>query len=639
MPDTQWYEEATTIIHQIGNTQYQHLVFTWLDFQLENKMAWDAQAAYYWLRNPVKPGITDGIAAMAQVAKAVTPEWYATQDHADENKMSGNVGMEWYPAPLSITHKLSPTKQQRKHALLQSQRPYLLSQKYPLCYTVAGRLLRGILHSAAIVRSPEMLEMVETFGLNCPEYILDVVHIYAQLPLGETVARARWIRDRLRTNLPVWQVESRLRRMGDKHRRSGADIKVADVSTLGFDEHHRLVKELGPYHISLDLLGCRPFEIIWQKDGIAFSDPSPKEEQAAFKVLRPTLRRGPGQLADEIERIEALFTDTRQWNYKDWLPAFILHPFTGAVGKRLIWLFVAGTQAQEAIWTVNGFTAIDGSVLDWINDKTIVSLWHPVMAAPARVSEWQQYMMKYQVRQPFRQVFREVYRLSDSQDPEQLLDETFAGHITDHHLMNTYSRNWWSWWDLRKSYAMNNLEARLSYERIENPECPPGRTGKYYTRSGSIGFYRNVSEQVPLLDIPPVVYSETLNDIGFFIQNASIGNDPAWEGVGDAEFRAAWHRFAFGKLLASAEIRKIVLKFIVPQLSLADKVSVERDFLVVNHYKIHIGSGQVLKAPDDTFIHLKLSGDEMGLDELYMPIERDQILYSIIAKAFILIQQ
>jgi hypothetical protein len=402
MPESSWYEEAAALIDQVGRSGYQHLVFNWLGFQVEQKMAWDAKSRYYWLRHPIKPGLADGMTAMEQVAATMTPDWYAGQEK-ESTRLSREVGMAFYPPEQKLIKRLSPAKVQRKYLHLQHQSPYRLSKKYPLSYTLPGRLLRGILHTAAIIRSPEMLEMVETFGLNNPEYILDVIHIYAQLPLGETVARCRGLRDRLHTDFPVWQIEGRLRRMGDKHKRPVKDIKAANMPTLGFDEHHRLVKKLGPYQVAFHLLHPHPFEISFQHEAEFMS----KDYKAARKALYAFCRRGMKQMQEECQKIESYYNHPKKWLYKDWLPTYILHPFTGAIGKRLIWLFSSHIQQQEAIWTPMGFTTIDGALLNWIDDKTSVELWHPLRATPALIDQWQQYFVHNKILQPFRQAFRE----------------------------------------------------------------------------------------------------------------------------------------------------------------------------------------------------------------------------------------
>ncbi|RFM32999.1 DUF4132 domain-containing protein [Chitinophaga silvisoli] len=630
MPESPWYEEAAALIDQVGRNEYQHLVFSWLGFQVEQKMAWDAQSRYYWLRQPIKPGLADGMTAMEQVAATMIPDWYAAREK-ESARLSDQVGLEFYPPEQKLINRLSPTKVQRKFAHLQRQSPYLLSKKYPLSYTLTGRLLRGILHTAAIIRSPEMLEMVETFGLNNPEYILDVIHIYAQLPLGETVARCRFLRDRLHTDFPVWQIEGRLRRMGDKHKRPVKDLKAANIPTLGFDEHHTLVKQVGPYQVAFHLLHPRPFEFSRQQEAAFLSN----EFKSARKALYAICRRGLKQLQDECQKIESYYNHPQKWLYKDWLPTYILHPFTGAIGKRLIWLFSSDKQQQEAIWTPQGFTTIDGTVLNWIDDKTGVELWHPVIATPALISQWQKYFIQNQILQPFRQAFRAVYRLAAVAPDDPVHDRTFQGHIMDWFLMDGASRNWVTH-HFQKDYPSFNLKAVFSFERINEIELPPGITGHYFIRSGDIHFLNHLLAKESLVNIPALVYSETLHDIDCFVENSSIGNESAWEGARDAESRAAWHHYAFGELLASALIRKIILTYIIPQLTIADQLSIDGDYLTVNNYKIHIGSAQVLKGPGNEFVRVDASGNDAGLDQLFIPIEGDRVLQEIIEKVFIL---
>ncbi|NIG55897.1 DUF4132 domain-containing protein [Chitinophaga sp. Cy-1792] len=133
------------------------------------------------------------------------------------------------------------------------------------------------------------------------------------------------------------------------------------------------------------------------------------------------------QLKDEIHRIEnytahlreeprdswttnylkANDCDVSRLSYREWYPAYIVHPLTGVIGKQQIWLFSNETIAVAAIWTPEGFTSALGTVLHWIDEHTQVTLWRPADAYPGELAAWQNILTRQNIQQPVPQAFRE----------------------------------------------------------------------------------------------------------------------------------------------------------------------------------------------------------------------------------------
>lgn len=611
MPTMQWYEQVTNIIDQYGREKYQQQVLTWLDFRLGEKIVHDEKIRLYWQLDKIKPGLPDGLEAMAHAAATTVPEWYA-----QVNGTHFTHDYE-YPAPASMV--------------------------YQFYYTVPGRLLRGVIHTAAILRTPKIFAMVETFGINCPEECLDVVHVYEQLPKEEAICRIMQLRERLHSYSAIWRIDERLRRgLRFKKKRLPQDIKAAFVSTHGLDGDHKLSKEVGAYQLQLDILHYAPFKVIWQENGRVVEQPSSTAIKAATSLiseLRGISRKINRQLADECKRMEVWFLEPKSWTYRDWWPAYILHPLTGAVGKRLIWLFTNKTQQAAAIWTPEGaFVTAGGTLLDWIDDRTIVTLWNPITASPELIAQWQCYMMQEQIKQPFRQAFREVYRLPASTPPDADIDGTFAGHILALEGMENLSRSVnWDYSGTHRSYR--DIWASFRIERLQEFGHCVRSWGASHGKTWYVEFFADGRRKV-LLDVRPEIYSECLHDIDLFVRTLNIGNDPLWEGQGDENIRSCWYRYAFDDLLESAKIRRIILKHVIPYLSISGKVSLEGNFMRVqgglHSYKIHIGSANVLRESDNTFIRLNTDGKGTGLHKIFMPVERDKILSVIICKALLL---
>jgi hypothetical protein len=114
-------------------------------------------------------------------------------------------------------------------------------------------------------------------------------------------------------------------------------------------------------------------------------------------------------------------------------------------------------------------------------------------------------------------------------------------------------------------------------------------------------------EPMPLEQIPALVLSEIMRDVDLFVGVASIGNDPTWsDGGPDGRFRVYWSSYSFGELSATAQTRRDLLARLLPRLAIGARATVDGRFLVVRGdlctYKIHLGSGNILVSPTDTYL-------------------------------------
>jgi hypothetical protein len=146
-------------------------------------------------------------------------------------------------------------------------------------------------------------------------------------------------------------------------------------------------------------------------------------------------------------------------------------------------------------------------------------------------------------------------------------------------------------------------------------------------------------EPIPLEDVPPGVFSETMRDVDLFVGVASIAGDPNWLDHGAERFNRYWHETSFGELTETAETRRDVLRELVPRLKIADRLELTDKFLVVRgerrSYKIHLGSANVLMEPNDEYLCI-VPEHSRGPRKVYLPFEEDSRLSVILSKAFML---
>ena len=148
-------------------------------------------------------------------------------------------------------------------------------------------------------------------------------------------------------------------------------------------------------------------------------------------------------------------------------------------------------------------------------------------------------------------------------------------------------------------------------------------------------------EPIPLEDIPPLVVSEVLRDVDLFVGVASVGNDPTRQDGGPGgRFREYWTSYGFGELNQSAETRRLLLERLVPRLAIAGRCTLEGRFLHVrgdrHTYKIHLGSGNILRTPNDQYLCIVPKSAPTAPGTGYLPYEGDRMLAVILSRAMML---
>ncbi|TWV93988.1 DUF4132 domain-containing protein [Chitinophaga pinensis] len=189
-----------------------------------------------------------------------------------------------------------------------------------------------------------------------------------------------------------------------------------------------------------------------------------------------------------------------------------------ALVNRLIWRFQ--TNGQDII----GY-CMDGHIIDHqgkpltVTAETQVTLWHPMKESVKTIREWRSFLSQHQVEQPFQQVDRAVYTPNSDELSDCYYSTRFASHVLNRlkfkHAIT--QRGWtlrqkaehnWSYvphitladWDIRVNFFADTKEEDTVVTDLLN-------------------FYRQ-GEPLPLHEVPPVVFSEMIRDIGLFVTTA-----------------------------------------------------------------------------------------------------------------------
>ncbi|GAA2006005.1 DUF4132 domain-containing protein [Catenulispora subtropica] len=379
-----------------------------------------------------------------------------------------------------------------------------------------------------------------------------------------------------------------------------------------------------------------------------------------IKALKARLKEVQATLRTERDRIEAILATDRTWTAGEWVTYYLAHPLVAPIARRLIW--EVGTD-PDGPWTSGLPQAPDGGDLTtgWrlrsadgtttdVSANAVIRLWHPVRADLGDTTAWRAALTDAPFRQPFKQAFRERYLLTPAEEATVSYSNRFAGHILRYGRTKalTVARGWsglnlGAWSSGASGEAIHEFpgtewRARFFLETVTVTDLAVAEL----CSTDQVRFERKEGrtwQLADLVDVPAGLLSEGLRDVDLFVAVASIGADPNWTDRGEARHAAYWHEYSFGALPESAVARRETLARLLPRTRIADRVEVGERFVRVRGdlrtYKIHLGSGNVLMEPDDTYLCI-VSARSEDAGKVFLPFEEDGVLSLIVSKAFLL---
>ncbi len=499
------------------------------------------------------------------------------------------------------------------------------------------------------------------------------------MPSPEGLAQLSILKAKIKGTSPQKAIAGAIDLAAKRAGLSAEQVEELSVPTYGLDADGTRSYAFGHMSARIHVVGST-VEIQWEREGerIAAAPKQLKEERAAeWKEIEQTAKDIRRMLLAQRDRLDGLYLSPRKWSLKAWKPRYIDHPIVGAVARRLIWKFSKGDRAESGIWHEGRIVGRDGMPLDWLEDSTVVDLWHPISASTEVVLAWREWLSAHEVQQPFKQAHREIYPLTDAERATRAYSNRYAAHILRQHQFNALcaARGWKNAlrlmvdselppatrqlreWGLRAEFwvegigDVNDTNETGTYLYLTTDQVRFYRADALQTRAHARGggYYaarwnnRGNAEPVPLEQIPELVFSEIMRDVDLFVGVASIGNDPNWLDQGSGvRYRDYWHGYSFGELTESAKTRKQVLEGLLPRLRIAKQCTLSDRFLVVRGdlrtYKIHLGSSNILMEPNDQYLCIVPSRGkaEAGKERLFLPFEGDQTLAVILSKAMML---
>lgn len=491
-------------------------------------------------------------------------------------------------------------------------------------------MLRGLIFCTLVLDRPSIATLlgnlaersykkVPGVGPMAPKIGNACVLVLGELGTPEATGQLGRLRARVKSPSGAKAIEKMFAAAAERAGLTTEDLEELYVPALGMTE--------------VGVLRRDDFEITFSG---AHDITAPKQAKKLAKELEALL-------AAQRDRLDSLYLLRRTLPFSDWRARYLDHPLVGVFARRLIWRF----DSVEAFWSDGALRDRDGNPVDV--EGSTVALWHPIDSRPDAVLAWRRRLEALGITQPFKQAHREIYVLTDAEIATSTYSNRFAAHILRQHQFAALCRDRRWRYTLQGNFDSHNtptialpawnLGAEYWVDGIGEGERQVTEAGIcLYVATDQVRFIDGNGDVVPLLDVPPLVFSEVMRHVDLFVGVSSIGNDPTWNDRGDGQYAGYWSTYAFGELSGSASTRRVVLESLVPRLKIADRCSFEDRYLVVrgdlNTYKIHLGSSNILIEPGSRYLCIVPA--HVLPQKLYVPFEGDSLLSIIVSKALLL---
>ncbi|MDJ0942426.1 MAG: DUF4132 domain-containing protein [Kiloniellales bacterium] len=531
-----------------------------------------------------------------------------------------------------------------------------------------AELIRGLIWIAAGLEAETAAPLLGGFTERCfkkvPEHgarsvLLGNAALFAlgALPAGGGVAELSRLKGKLRYPSARKQVEKVLQDAAARAGKTPEELEEMAVPDFGLDVAGCRVEPLGDFQAVIRIAGAEMVALTWRgpdgKERKTVPAAVKRDHPDGLKAIKRRVKEIKDVMSGQSGRLERLFLAERRWPLAEWRKLYLDHPLLSGLSRRLIWRFDGGEDNAGGLAEGNRITDHTGAPLDWLDDETRVSLWHPIDEPAERVLAWRRRLADLEITQPFKQGHREIYVLTEAERQTEVYSNRFAAHILKQHQFRALCQQRGWRYDFQGQWDSYNVPDRplerhgLSAQFWVEP-CHDDATeaGVYlYLSSDQVRFVDPGGTPVALAQIPPLVFSELMRDVDLFVGVCSLGNDPTWaDGGVQGHHMAYWRSYSFGELSETARTRCDVLAAVVPRLKIADRCDLEDRYLKVRgrrrSYKIHLGSGNVLMAPNDQYLCIVrgVRGWDTGTSgqRIRLPFEGDAMLSLILSKAFLL---
>ena len=531
--------------------------------------------------------------------------------------------------------------------------------------------LKGLIWSMSKFHDSKTLSILAKLTERCFEKIPGVGPTAASIgnaciyTLGNTkglegISHLSRLKLRIKQNNTKTIIENYIEASSKKLGVSTSEIEELSIPDFGLKQGCKSYA-FDDYMLDIKIESIGKVELIWIKPdgGIQKSTPSFVSESTKHKQTLKKAKDSVAQikkyLTAQRDRIDRLYLFNRVWTYEKFLKYYLDHGLVCFLAKDLIWSFKNNDEEITAIWHDGHWEDVNGNKLNWVDQNTQVTLWHPIHSSINDVVAWRNKLEDLEIQQPLKQAYREVYILTDAEVVTKSYSNRMAAHLLKQHQFKalTAIRGWK--YSLMGAYddgrdndiatiqiKEHDLEAQFWINEVNADDAWNDAGIWDYVATDQVRFVDNQNEVKDLIDIPKIVLSEILRDVDLFVGVASVGNDPEWRDNGGLpQYRDYWTSYSFGELTEVAKTRKEILEKLVPRLKIAKVATIDGKFLKIKGnkrtYKIHLGSTNILMEPNDQYLCIvPARGKDVNTENVFLPFDGDRGLSLVLSKAFLL---
>ncbi len=501
--------------------------------------------------------------------------------------------------------------------------------------------LRGLVWAAG--ETPGTALMLGTFAARCFRKIPDFgaasvklgnacVYALGVLPEGEGVAHLTGLSNSVRYAQARRVIEVALESAAEAAGLSRADLEEVAVPDFGLPRS----VAVGEHQAQLLIEGKALLRWVAPNGQLRKGVPKAVKEghPEQLKALKAEHKALTAVLEAQPARLEQLWLQDRRLPFAELRERYLAHPVVGTVASRLLWL--AG---EEAFMWIEGEAQGLGGALT-LGPESECRLWHPLDESdPEVVLVWRDRLESMGCTQPFPQLHRPRY-LADGQ-------ARFAGHILRQMPFHARcQKQGWRYtvqghWDSantpQKTLDAWGLMAELDVDPIEHRD--DSHTFAYVV-TGALRFRELGAElihgEVPVAEVPPLVFSEVAYEVDRMISRCTVANDPAFDRSRvRRQYTDYFEAATWGPLTASGQARREALARLLPELRVA--LTLEGDFLRAGQHEIHLGTTQARLIGTQEVLNVPIGRAQTNaVAKLFLPFEGDALLATILAKAFAL---
>lgn len=304
------------------------------------------------------------------------------------------------------------------------------------------------------------------------------------------------------------------------------------IPAVGFEDKQEMVLDYGARKFIVRL--GRDFELVLTtEDGKplkslpdARAGEDEEQVQEAKKTLADAKKQLKPVLAAQKERLHEAMCTQRAWRFADWDTYLNRHPVISRYCQSLVWQAAVGAT----------FRPLEDGTLTDANDAQVtvepdasIRVAHTCTVPEGVAAAWRKHIADYEVEPLFEQFRPEQFTLPPGANGLEI--DAFEGHILEAFKLRGratklgYTRGapgdggWFL--EYRKAFPGLGIEAVIGFSGNGLPE--ENRT----VALTSFYFVRGMAK-IPLRDVPPVLLSETWNDVQQ-IASHGPGFDPDWE--------------------------------------------------------------------------------------------------------------